>query len=146
MCVNLVIVTTNVAASVSVYPRQLSNLSLLHAVQDYKQAVTNAFLEVQDILGSLGVTENVVEVPCYDSDELSSPPLSEGSDKIREIDPLLDFSLDDDLVHQPGSEVSGAQIMRNMFEASNALRVSCVCVYGHMCMYGRVCVCLWEKE
>lgn len=88
-----------------------------------------AYLAAQEILGSLTVaSEQVaadtehkveeVEVKCYDSDSLSSPPpSSEESDK--DIDPLLDFSRDDDLTHHPGT--AGPAMVRRAIEAQRAL-------------------------
>lgn len=59
-----------------------------------------------------------VEVKCYDSDSLSSPPpSSEESDK--DSDPLLDFSRDDDLTHHPGT--AGPAMVRRAIEAQRAL-------------------------
>ena len=88
-----------------------------------------AYLAAQEILGSLTVaSEQVaantehkveeVEVKCYDSDSLSSPPpSSEESDK--DVDPLLDFSRDDDLTHHPGT--AGPAMVRRAIEAQRAL-------------------------
>ena len=95
----------------------------------YKQKVERAFLAAQEILGSLTVaSERVatdtehkveeVEVKCYDSDSLSSPPpSSEESDK--DSDPLLDFSRDDDLTHNPVT--AGPAMVRRAIEAQRAL-------------------------
>ena len=95
----------------------------------YKEKVERAFLAAQEILGSLTVaSERVatdtehkveeVEVKCYDSDSLSSPPpSSEESDK--DSDPLLDFSRDDDLTHNPVT--AGPAMVRRAIEAQRAL-------------------------
>ena len=88
-----------------------------------------AYLAAQEVLGSLAVKSEQavldteqgvqeVEVKCYDSDSLSSPPpSSDESDK--DLDPLLDFSRDDDLTHQHGME--GPAMVRNAIHAKRAL-------------------------
>ena len=102
---------------------------------NYKQAVESAFLEVQDILGSLGLgdddglhgnNQSIQEVEVSyqgDGDSLESPPDSE-KDPFEELDPLLDFGLDDDLTINKGSESSGADLMRSTIEVQRALKVS----------------------
>ena len=83
----------------------------LDPVQSYKSAVGNALQAAQDVLGSLGLEPELpsaeqavqeVEVNCYDSDSLSSPPTSSGGESEGEIDPLLDFSRDDEFTYRPG--------------------------------------------
>ncbi len=98
--------------------------SVLPAVEAYKATVDSAFQDVQGILGSLGFDQVVpdnggvqeISIPCYDSESLSSPPSSE-EEEGGEVDPLLDFSLDDDLTHKPVKPMLQAQI-----EAERGLR------------------------
>ena len=101
------VVNTTKRASVFIIPV----VSLLLSVQSYKAAVGSALQAAQDVLGSLGlepgppgVEQSVqeVEVNCYDSDSLSSPPASSGEESEGEIDPLLDFSQEDEFTHRPG--------------------------------------------
>lgn len=79
---------------------------------------------MQNILGSLGTGDQVVpdtggvqeiNIPYYDSGSLPSPPPSD--EEPEETDPLLDFSLDDDLTHTPGKPQIQSQI-----QAQRALR------------------------
>ncbi len=53
-----------------------------------------------------GVQE--VTIPCYDSDSLSSPPPSDEEE--GGVDPLLDFSLEDELSHTPGKPQIQSQL------------------------------------
>jgi len=89
----------------------------------YKRRVERAYLAAQEVLGSLAVaSEQVaidvekgvqeVEVKCYDSDSLSSPPPS-SDESDRDLDPLLDFSRNDDLTHQHGTE--GPAMVRSAY-------------------------------
>lgn len=95
----------------------------------YKKRVERAYLAAQEVLGSLAVaSEQVavdvekgvqeVEVKCYDSDSLSSPPPS-SDESDRDLDPLLDFSRNDDLTHQHGTE--GPAMVRSAIHAQRAL-------------------------
>ena len=120
----------------------LSNLvlSLSQAAADYQKTVESAFLEVQDILGSLGLGED--EIPsfgsharsvqevelAYHGDEktLESPPDSP-QDLFKVLDPLLDFGLDDDLTisqGKGGGASAGADLLKSTFEVQRALKVS----------------------
>ena len=104
---------------------------------DYKTTVQNAFMDVQDILGSLGgggadanhsVQEVELSLGC-DSDLSSPPDSSNGSD--GEFDDLLDFTKDDAYTHKPGTgkvggggageEMSSAQLVKSVMEAQRAL-------------------------
>ena len=125
----------------SLYSLSLSlSLSLSETVVNYKQTVQSAFLEVQDILGDLGLgnnddhhgnDESVQEVNVSyhgDGDLLESPPDSEESEKdpFEVLDSLLDFGLDDDLTISKGSGDkggSGADLVKSTIEVQRALKV-----------------------
>ena len=109
----------------------------------YKKTVESAFLEVQDILGSLGLGEDddllppsgrgkgqgyqEVEVSYHGNENtLESPPESD-KDPFDVLDPLLDFGLDDDLTISKGTgggASAGADLLKSTFEVQRALKVS----------------------
>lgn len=65
-----------------------------------------------------------VELQMYDSDSLSSPPTSSGGSQADPSDdPLLDFSRDDEFVHQPGAKPAGPSLAQSVLETQRAVQV-----------------------
>ena len=113
------------------------SFSLSETVSNYKQAVQSAFLEVQDVLGDLGLgddgglhgnNQSVQEVKVSyqgDGNSLESPPDSE-KDPFEVLDSLLDFGLDDDMTISKGSggrASTGADLVKSTIEVQRALKV-----------------------
>lgn len=89
----------------------------------YSNAVQGALAATQNILGDLGLDEEV-EVKMYDSDSLPSPPPS--SDSEEENDPLLDFTREDAFSYTPGKPVKKdtQSLAESVRQATQALEVS----------------------
>ncbi len=62
----------------------------------------------------------------YDVDNLSSPPSSVGSDtNLTSYDPLLDFTKQDGLDHQPGVKSAGAEMNESVENMQRQMKVKC---------------------
>jgi hypothetical protein len=125
------------------------SLSLPETASNYKQTVQSAFLEVQDILGDLGLgdddglhgnNQSVQEVKVSyqgDGNSLESPPDSE-KDPFEVLDSLLDFGLDDDMTISKGSgygggATTGADLVKSTIEVQRALKVREIQILSFNC-------------
>ena len=135
----LMLHTDSCTYSLPLPPSLSLSLSLSETVSNYKQTVQSAFLEVQDILGDLGLgdddgglhgnNQSVQEVKVSyqgDGNSLESPPDSE-KDPFEVLDSLLDFGLDDDMTISKGSggdrTSTGADLVKSTIEVQRALKV-----------------------
>lgn len=79
------------------------------------------------ITHSTGGTDQEVEIQMYDVDNLSSPPSSAGSDTdLTSYDPLLDFTHQDGLDHNPGVPSAGAKMNKSVQKMQREITVNII--------------------